>query len=59
MYFCFRIDQCECGRTKSSPGYWSQLHRVRWLIEELLKTDRERHPTLTAFLVTLPDQEKD
>ena len=49
----------ECYHTRSLPGYWSQLHRVRWLLEELLKTDRHRHPTLTAFLTTLPGQVKD
>ena len=47
-----------CGRTKLVPGYWSQMHRVRWLLEELLKKDRHRYPTLTAFLATLPYQEK-
>ena len=53
------IAHSDCARTKVLPGYWSQMHRVRWLLEELLKKDRHRHPTLTAFLATLPDREKD
>ncbi|MEQ1605632.1 MAG: hypothetical protein ABL999_12265 [Pyrinomonadaceae bacterium] len=48
-----------CYHARPTPGYWSQLHRVRWLLEQLLKQDRERHPTLTAFLATLPNQEKE
>ena len=53
------IAHSECGNKRSLPGYWSQMHRVRWLLEELLKTHRDRHPTLTAFLATLGDQPKD
>ncbi len=53
------IAHSECARKRSLPGYWSQMRRVRSLLEELLKKDRHRHPTLTAFLATLPDQEKD
>src|SRR5436190_23301119 len=52
------IAHSACARQRKLPGYWTQMHRVRWLLEELLKKDRHRHPTLTAFLATLPDQEK-
>ncbi|MFT3746358.1 MAG: hypothetical protein QM785_18960 [Pyrinomonadaceae bacterium] len=53
------IAHSQCGRTKTVPGHWTQLHRVRWLLEQLLKQNHDRHPTLLAFLATLPNQEKD
>ena len=52
------VCHAECDRQRTFPGYWSQMHKVRWLLEELLKKDRDRHPTLTAFLATLPDISK-
>ncbi len=48
----------ECGRNRSAPGYWAQMHRVRWLLEELLDNHRQRHPVLTEFLATLPNSQK-
>src|SRR6188768_2725674 len=29
------VSHAECARSRSTPGYWMQLHRVRWLLEQL------------------------
>jgi hypothetical protein len=45
-----------CSRADHTTPGWRSMHKVRWLLQEMLKQHHKRHSHLRAFLRSLKKQ---